>query len=191
MKRMIRRFALLGLVLAPLGSPGELPRRARRPAASASRLTPAQCDAVMHEHNAARNAVGVGPLYWSEELSGYAQDWADRLAATSCEIHHRADMGHQDGKNYGENLAGQGISGAEMNLDLAQGVRDWVSEKKFFHDKPLGADWHPAGHYTQVVWRDTRRVGCGLALCRKGEWQWRLLVCNYDPPGNVMGRKPY
>jgi hypothetical protein len=70
-------------------------------------------------------------------------------------------------------------------------VRVWIAEKKDFHGRPLGGDWHAAGHYTQVVWRDTRRVGCGMATCRQGEWTWRLLACNYDPPGNYMGQKPY
>jgi hypothetical protein len=124
-------------------------------------------------------------------LSGYAQAWADHLAATSCEIHHRHEFGREDGRNYGENLAAGGYAGGDSGWGPANGVRDWIAEKKEFHGKPLGSDWHEAGHYTQVVWRSTRRVGCGLATCRRGEWTWRLLACNYDPPGNFMGQRPY
>jgi hypothetical protein len=37
------------------------------------------------------------------------------------------------------------------------------------------------GHFTQLVWRETARLGCGVSQCGGGE----LWVCNYDPPGNV------
>jgi pathogenesis-related protein 1 len=43
------------------------------------------------------------------------------------------------------------------------------------------------GHYTQMVWRGSASVGCGAAMCPFG----RYLVCNYAPPGNVVGRRPY
>lgn len=39
------------------------------------------------------------------------------------------------------------------------------------------------GHYTQVVWRDSERLGCGVGDCTGGGEIW---VCNYDPPGNVI-----
>ena len=48
-----------------------------------------------------------------------------------------------------------------------------------------------AGHYTQVVWRSTARVGAGKAKLatgpQAGAW---VLVANYDPPGNLP-EKPY
>lgn len=38
------------------------------------------------------------------------------------------------------------------------------------------------GHATQLLWRASARLGCGWAPgCR-------LLVCRYDPPGNVIGQ---
>ena len=50
-------------------------------------------------------------------------------------------------------------------------------------------------HVLALVWRDTRRVGCGVAACTSGSpfraKDWTLVVCNYDPPGNVVGEKPY
>ena len=38
------------------------------------------------------------------------------------------------------------------------------------------------GHFTQVVWKDTRQLGCGVAMCDGGE----IWVCNYSPPGNFV-----
>ncbi|MDH3976346.1 MAG: hypothetical protein OEV42_18935 [Deltaproteobacteria bacterium] len=43
------------------------------------------------------------------------------------------------------------------------------------------------GNYTQVIWKKTRPAGCAKALCSGSA----LVVCNYDPPGNVVGEKPY
>jgi pathogenesis-related protein 1 len=181
------RWPLLLALAVPLAAPAHRPRAL----ATGGRLTPAQRDSVLYEHNRARRAVGVPPLVWSTELSAYAQDWAGFLAANSCELHHRFELQREDGRSYGENLFAQGYSGAFAGWDPSGGVRDWVGEKNLYPGGPLGKDWHSAGHYTQVVWRASRRVGCGFALCRRGDWTWRLLACNYDPPGNYLGQKPY
>ena len=184
------RRALLTFLLVPVLLLAGGPRRGKR-AGRAVPLNPAQRNTLLYEHNRVRRAVGVGPLVWSSTLSVYAQAWADHLAATSCELHHRSELNRRDGREYGENLAAQGSTARDEPWNPATGVRDWEAEKKDYHGGPLGAAWHAAGHYTQVVWRASRRVGCGHSVCRKGEWTWHLLVCNYDPPGNYMGRKPY
>jgi pathogenesis-related protein 1 len=67
-------------------------------------------------------------------------------------------------------------------------VKAWESEKKYYSGGALNfSNWHDSGHYTQVVWKDTKEVGCAKAEC-KGII---IVVCNYDPPGNVLGEKPY
>ena len=53
------------------------------------------------------------------------------------------------------------------------------------------------GHYTQVVWRTTTKVGCAMATCSvNSPWgaafpTWDFFVCDYEPPGNWVGEKPY
>jgi hypothetical protein len=47
------------------------------------------------------------------------------------------------------------------------------------------------GHYTQVVWRNTERVGCGYSTCQAQGFNFEVWVCNYDPPGNFIGQAPY
>ncbi|CAH1441532.1 unnamed protein product [Lactuca virosa] len=44
------------------------------------------------------------------------------------------------------------------------------------------------GHYTQVVWRNSVRLGCARVQCNNDAW---FVTCNYDPPGNYVGEKPY
>jgi hypothetical protein len=43
--------------------------------------------------------------------------------------------------------------------------------------------FQPAGHFTQLVWKDTTNLGCGLNT-RCG---MAIYVCQYAPAGNVMG----
>lgn len=52
------------------------------------------------------------------------------------------------------------------------------------------------GHYTQIVWRNTTHVGCATKVCDKnspfqGFTRWQFWVCNYSPPGNFVGQRPY
>lgn len=144
----------------------------------ATKLLPKDVQAVTVHHNKVRAAVGVGPLKWSPTLATYSQKWADHLAGSSCKMEHRSDS------QYGENIF-RGTAGYFNAVDAA---RAWESEKKFYKGGALKqASWKPAGHYTQMVWRDTRMLGCGEATCNK----MLIVVCNYDPPGNYIGRKPY
>ncbi|KAF4378489.1 hypothetical protein G4B88_027549 [Cannabis sativa] len=43
-------------------------------------------------------------------------------------------------------------------------------------------------HYTQVVWRDSTRLGCAKVHCNV---EGIIVICNYDPPGNYIGQRPY
>lgn len=41
------------------------------------------------------------------------------------------------------------------------------------------------GHFTQVVWKDSKTLGVGMCKNSKGQV---FVVCNYDPPGNYVGK---
>ncbi|XP_062991061.1 GLIPR1-like protein 1 [Elgaria multicarinata webbii] len=51
------------------------------------------------------------------------------------------------------------------------------------------------GHYTQVVWATSYKVGCAAVYCREVDRGSKnnivILVCNYAPPGNYAGVRPY
>lgn len=48
------------------------------------------------------------------------------------------------------------------------------------------------GHYSQVIWADTNRVGCGFTSYREnGTLETNLYVCNYGPAGNFIGLPSY
>jgi len=141
---------------------------------------------ILKVHNAARRAVGVGPLRWSPRIARYAQVWANRLARLQ-NLQHRPHVGAWKQK-YGENLAMAGGSSTISNYGR-KGSLQWLGEKRRYRHGARSLAG--VGHYTQMVWRKTRLIGCALARYQKGPWKWVILVCNYDPPGNMMGESPY
>lgn len=70
----------------------------------------------------------------------------------------------------------------------------WIEE---YHDYNHAANTCApnavCGHYTQMVWRTTTQIGCGVNVCPSlaGIANARYLVCRYDPPGNWVGQRPY
>ncbi len=141
-------------------------------------LSPQDMNALTAHHNKVRADVGVGPMTWSNQLAAYAQQWAEQLAISGCRMKHRSPNA------YGENLF-QGTFGAFTAVDAAKA---WETEKKDYRGGVLTeANWAPAGHYTQMVWRQTTQLGCGQAICNNT----LIVACNYNPAGNVLGRKPY
>jgi uncharacterized protein YkwD len=137
---------------------------------------------ILNAHNLLRAEVGVAPLAWSDTLATSAQDWADHLAA-------RDEFTHSTGDTYGENL----WKGTAGHYSLTDMVNSWGEEKQYFNpgnpfpDVSTTGNWADVGHYTQIVWRDTVEVGCGLASGNG----WDVLVCQYAPPGNYQGERPY
>ena len=112
---------------------------------------------------------------WSAQLAGTAQAWADHLIATGAFAHRPNDP-------YGENLYAI-IGGTASAQDV---VSAWSGEASSY-DLRTNACSGMCGHYTQIVWRTTRRVGCAVA----SNGQRQVWVCNYDPPGNIIGERPY
>jgi uncharacterized protein YkwD len=145
---------------------------------------PAAMKGMVKAHNDARAAVmppanpAIPPVSWSSQIESVAQAWAN-----NCQFMH--SMGQ-----YGENL----YASSGLNPTPADVVTSWVSEVKDY-DYASNTCSNVCGHYTQVVWRDSVHIGCAKADCTQnspfGGGNWQLWVCNYDPPGNFVGQKPY
>ena len=126
----------------------------------------------LRKHNQLRSLHDSPRLVWSQDLAGDAKVWADRLAGLGCRLQHDTSSGQ------GENLA-------VGHASIADAVQDWYDEIRLY-DHAAGVYSPDVGHYTQVVWRSTRRLGCAFSVCRGGN-QWagqRVFVCRYDPAGN-------
>lgn len=143
------------------------------PAADGGSVDPA---AMLAAHNQWRAKTGVPDLVWSPKLAAAAQSWADRLAGADCWLKH-------SGSSYGENLYTDKAPGISPQTV----VDAWGREIRFYNYADNSCS-SVCGHYTQVVWRNSKELGCARAVCGDGAEIW---VCNYSPAGNIVGRKPY
>ena len=141
-----------------------------------------QLAGITAAHNAVRQQTASMPdLVWDEELAGYAQQWANELVKQDCGLEHRPNTG-EFAQQHGENLFAGG--GTTFTPDQVVGL--WaaeVSEYNYSDNSCTGV----CGHYTQIVWADSLKLGCAIGKCSGSE----VWVCNYSPPGNFIGRKPY
>jgi pathogenesis-related protein 1 len=150
------------------------------PSDTGSSVTQAQAQAALDFHNAKRHDVGVAPLQWSTKLAAVAQNWANHLAKDE-----GCNLSHTQNNSYGENLFG-GRGGKYTALIAAQA---WCSEiSKYQYGVLTSSNYFPTGHYTQMIWHDTTEVGMGQATCSGGGI---VIAAEYNPPGNVIGEKPY
>ncbi|XP_076078447.1 GLIPR1-like protein 1 [Mytilus galloprovincialis] len=137
---------------------------------------------LLNEHNRYRkseNAANMQKLVWSPTLEQEATAWASR-----CSNSHQ-----QNGR--GENLAMQSV-GEDINVLIKRGIKMWFDEKRDY--SPGRGFSMSTGHYTQMVWADSKQLGCGVQICNansKFPMKYMYLVCFYDPPGNFNNREPY
>jgi len=171
-------LVVLTVSMTACAAPRSLP-----PVSTGARLSMEEAGKIVSLHNQIRTEVGVGPLRWSEEVAGYAQQWADHLASSRCGMQHRPRSGKWR-QQYGENL----FIGSAGHYGTADAVRAWAREKSSYRGGAIHASgFADIGHYTQMVWRESRQIGCATARCRNN----LIVVCNYDPPGNFVGQRPY
>lgn len=149
---------------------------------------PPELEGILDAHNAAREAEGAGlpPLTWDPLLAAIAQEWADQCESSNgLLLDHNPNRSNTYDGSVGENIAAT----SAPTLSGPDAVGLWMSEKADYNHE-TGACSGVCGHYTQVIWRDTLRVGCATVAC-DGLRYPRNVVCNYAPAGNVIGQRPY
>nr|QEQ26623.1 basic pathogenesis-related protein PR-1 [Mucuna sempervirens] len=131
----------------------------------------------VNAHNAARSEVGVPNLVWDNTVAAFAQNYANQRKG-DCKLVHSVRGGR-----YGENLAG-----STGNLSVKAAVKLWVNEKSKYDYNSNLCIGGECRHYTQVVWKNSVRIGCAKVRCNNGG---TFIGCNYAPPGNYIGQRPY
>jgi hypothetical protein len=154
------------------------------------------------------------PYCWKATVATTAQTWAD-----GCSYGHNPNLGSL---GLGENIYACWSTGSSCADNATTDSVDlWASEAASY-DYPSNTcsqrcqggtnDGAPCtnlsecpganfcsdvcGHYTQLVWRNTNHVGCGIKTCTTGtpfpgHTTWTFVVCDYQPPGNFIGQHPY
>lgn len=116
-------------------------------------------------------------LVWSQDLAQSAQGYADVLASSPCEQYD-----HDKSNPYGENLAvmWESNDAAGENSRIERVMNAWTYDEEI---KNTGLPWQESsGHWSQVIWRATKYVGCGHTY-RSSEG-CHVYVCRYLAPGN-------
>jgi uncharacterized protein YkwD len=141
---------------------------------------------LLAAHNRERSGLGLQPLAWDAALAKDAAVWAQHLAVSG-EIEHEEETGDAE-TSEGENLW-QGTKGAYAPEAM---VGLWVAEKANYRPGPIPAvsrtgRFEDVGHFTQIAWGGSDRVGCALAAGARDE----MLVCRYRTAGNVEGERAF
>ena len=142
-------------------------------------------DEFLHAHNWVRSKYNLPPYTWDEKLEIFARKYLMKRYNDCKMVHSKA--------SYGENL----FWGKKLHWTPSDAVYFWYMEKDSFDFKTLKCSPPPTrnnapktcGHFTQVVWRDSLRLGCALQHCNNRS-AGMLIACEYDPPGNYDNENP-
>ena len=139
---------------------------------------------VLAAQNLERQTMGIEPLSWNAELAADARRWAGTLASTG-RFEHAPERPVEP---EGENL----WAGTRDCYTIEAMVNGWVREKRYFRpgtfpENSTTGRVEDVGHYTQLMWRQTRQVGCALATGARED----VLVCRYSAAGNYVGDTPF
>ena len=137
---------------------------------------------ILALHNRERAATGAAPLSWDVSLAAAAATYGPALARQG-RLAHAPDLRTL---RQGENLW-MGTAGA---FSIEEMVGSWAAEKSIFvpgivPNVSRSGHFGDVGHYTQMIWPSTARVGCALHRSARDDY----LICRYSPPGNVVGER--
>nr|QOL11116.1 pathogenesis-related 1 allergen [Humulus japonicus]WHA03700.1 pathogenesis-related protein 1 [Humulus japonicus] len=148
---------------------------------SSSSTKDSESSQFLEAHKRARAKKGLPPLAWDSKLAKYAHDYASKRKA-DCQLKHSFE--------HGNFLLGENIFwGSGHDWTPTDVVNIWMEEEKnYSYETNSCVEGKMCGHYTQIVWKDTKKVGCARVVCDTKD---TFMTCNYDPVGNAFGEKPY
>jgi pathogenesis-related protein 1 len=191
----MRKFLLAAALLVALLSTGfsSVPSAAASPLLN---LSDADIAEALAAHNDVRQrvahdesqrlggTVSIPDLTWDPALATLAEDWANQVVG-------QVRPPHRPG--VGENIYVGYSFGVPLNQSVAAAMQYWAGERQYYNYDTNACAAPPdqeCGHYTQIVWSTTTRVGCGRALWSDANKDYVTWVCDFAPAGN-NGQRPY
>ena len=142
---------------------------------------------VLVKHNNLRQRHFLNSkLIYSLKLEADAQAYANLLANNGTFTHDPNNLKNM----YGENLYRFSDS---TTPDLNNIIQKWYDEKKYYnHETQECKTGKLCGHYTQIVWKKSKLLGCASAQYTKGSYKnGYVTICKYYPYGNIVGKFPF
>jgi len=137
----------------------------------------------LDEHNKLRCLHGHPKMTWDDTTSKTAEMWAQKRLAETV-------TGHSKGRNgVGENIAWQAGPNKQNTVKhIGEMIQAWYDEIVFCAsdtcDKSTDSK-KPVGHFTQLIWKDSIKLGCGHASGSHKYGEQIYVVCQYSPGGNM------
>jgi len=157
---------------------------------------------ILTAHNVVREYAGIRPLEWSDDLEEMAAARVQKLAHEGCYIEHSSTndrMGAHGFYYVGENLY-KVINMVPTGVDITDA---WYAEIEDYTFGKVGracvrqrcaSRQSPpctVGHFTQVMWHESKRLGCARAECPNQAKRTFVAVCNYGEGGNIVDHLPF
>ncbi|XP_063735968.1 cysteine-rich venom protein pseudecin [Eleginops maclovinus] len=118
-------------------------------------------------------------MSYDDQVAASAQAWVDQ-----CDLAHGAPSTRMiNGYELGENLYY-----ASKPYPWTDVIKAWHSEVSRYLYPHGSTNGKTVGHYTQVVWSSSYKIGCGVKLCRNSIY---FYACHYYRAGNFRTWSPY
>ncbi|XP_063717266.1 uncharacterized protein LOC134844492 [Symsagittifera roscoffensis] len=146
--------------------------------------------AILDKHNLHRGNAGLPLLTWNFALATAAQAHTDILTQSGCHLKH--STGDFRSLGQGENLwmtSQKGLTAYKLGFSAAKGWYGEIDRYKY-PKNPTDSwsscvDWKKVGHFTQMMWSTTTKIGCGRGTCSNGK---TIVTCHYLAHGNINGQ---
>ena len=179
--------AVAACVAAATGAPAATQASARTPVRRAA-LEPLRDTTdrgflreLLASVNNYRSRHGVPPVKLDKRVTGYAKSRARTVSSYKALREAHKGLDHK----YGENLFW--YSSARKNrLAGSVAVKEWYDEVDKY-DFDAAQFSHDTGHFTQLVWKGTTRIGAARVSGKGDRWRESYVVLEFAPPGNVVG----
>lgn len=138
---------------------------------------------ILSLHNTYRSWHRAPAMTWDSTLERAATAWAQNLANQGCGLQHGGHNGA------GQNLYMLSNSGG-VDRSCSAAATAWYNEVSLyrFSSTPYSSNsWQfgAIGHFTQLVWVSSTRLGCGIGIGNGG--RCKVVACHYSPTGNYVG----
>ncbi|XP_078491703.1 cysteine-rich secretory protein LCCL domain-containing 2-like [Ciona intestinalis] len=166
-------------------------------------LSDAHHDDFVKKHNELRrivspNASDMMMMSWDNELQALAVEYTK-----NCLFAHSSGLRTSVFSSVGENIRKVGTN---VNTDLLpnETTQAWYNEVSYYNYHTLSCQaGKECGHYKQVVWAESYKIGCAVSVCRNvfGTDNGLIISCNYgerggnvrvqQSDGSIIQKQPY